>query len=274
MILRIYLALLLAACASGMRLPPARPRKNKPRPRDATARRADLPRADVQARVDSMTEAFDAFAARQFSRFNKGVEPDAARDAGKTLRFYLRIVAVSFLVRWFVVEPRYVSSTSMAPTFRPGDQIAVEKVSTYVRRPRPGEVILFRPPEAALEIERRNDAERARRRGNFAPRFDAERRAREVFVKRVVAGPGDVVEVRDRAVYVNGEVLRGDRVASTAPVYTLGPVTVPPKCLFVLGDNRNRSFDSHSWGVLPAEKVVGHVILRYWPLERFGLVEH
>ena len=49
---------------------------------------------------------------------------------------------------------------------------------------------------------------------------------------------------------------------------------MPAGCLFVLGDNRNRSFDSHSWGPLPAENVVGHVILRYWPLERFGVVEH
>ena len=62
--------------------------------------------------------------------------------------------------------------------------------------------------------------------------------------------------------------------AATAPAYTLEPRRVPPGSLFVLGDNRNRSFDSHVWGALPRENVVGHVILRYWPPGRFGLVEH
>ena len=90
-------------------------------------------------------------------------------------------------------------------------------------------------------------------------------------MKRVVAGPGDVVGVRDRR--LRQRRCRG-AAAATAPAYTLEPRRVPPGSLFVLGDNRNRSFDSHVWGALPRENVVGHVILRYWPPGRFGLVEH
>ena len=107
----------------------------------------------------------------------------------------------------------------------------------------------------------------------ITPRDRTQQRRRDVFVKRVVAGPGDVVEVRDRVVYVNGAAAAG-AAAATAPAYTLEPRRVPPGSLFVLGDNRNRSFDSHVWGALPRENVVGHVILRYWPPGRFGLVEH
>ena len=94
-------------------------------------------------------------------------------------------------------------------------------------------------------------------------------------MKRVVAGPGDVVEVRDGAVFVNGLPLDDSNfVGGNRPAYELGPLAVPPGQLFVLGDNRNRSFDSHVWGFVPRDNIVGHVILRYWPLERFGLIEH
>ena len=134
--------------------------------------------------------------------------------------------------------------------------------------------MLFRPPEAAVEIMERNERTAARRRGQ-QPRDPRSARKPEVFVKRVVAGPGDVVEVRDGAVFVNGLPLDdANFVGGNRPAYELGPLAVPPGQLFVLGDNRNRSFDSHVWGFVPRDNIVGHVILRYWPLERFGLIEH
>ena len=68
--------------------------------------------------------------------------------------------------------------------------------------------------------------------------------------------------------------MRRDASGASAPSYAWGPATVPPDALFVLGDNRDHSFDSHVWGFLPKSDVVGHVILRYWPLSRFGLIEH
>jgi len=89
----------------------------------------------------------------------------------------------------------------------------------------------------------------------------------------VIGVPGDVVEVRDSAVFVNG-VRQKESFVNERPRYSWGPSTVPPDTLFVLGDNRNRSFDSHVWGFLPKENVIGHAILRYWPLARFGLIEH
>ena len=221
---------------------------------------------DVRQRLEAMTERFDRDATDLLSQWLP--EDVSSTAVGRSLRFYLRIVAVSFLVRWFVAEPRYIESSSMAPTFLPGDQVAAEKVSTLTRLSQPSEVILFRPPPSALQIERQNEVDRATRRGAPVPRDRTSERRRDVFVKRVIAGPGDLVEVRDRVVYVNQKAVRGADVA-----YVLAPLRVPAGSLFVLGDNRNRSFDSHVWGVLPRENVVGHVILRYWPPERFGLVE-
>lgn len=268
---RMTLGLVMLSCVGSVHMP-----QKRPRPPRASAKPDHVETAsffDVRARLRAMTQAFDDFAAQRVVELQI---PDLEIDTqavGKTLRFYIRIIALSFLVRWFVVEPRYIPSASMAPTFNPGDQIAVEKISTLVRTPEVNEVILFRPPEAAVNMMVRNDEERAVRRGTPKTETGPKRKP-EVFVKRVIAVPGDVVEIRDRAVYVNGEQLDEDFVNPNAPKYEYGPETVPEGTLFVLGDNRNRSFDSHSWGFLPTSNVVGHVILRYWPLERFGLVEH
>ena len=242
----------------------------KPAPRQAKVSTAQ---PDMRSRLERMTNNFDELVA--WSIRGRADLDEAARKAfGASVRYYIRVITIGVLLRWFVVEPRYIPSQSMAPTFAPGDQIAIEKISTLYRRPERNEVVLFRPPEAAVEIMERNERTAARRRGQ-QPRDPRSARKPEVFVKRVVAGPGDVVEVRDGAVFVNG--LRLDDanfVGGNRPAYELGPLAVPPGQLFVLGDNRNRSFDSHVWGFVPRDNIVGHVILRYWPLERFGLIEH
>jgi signal peptidase I len=93
--------------------------------------------------------------------------------------------------------------------------------------------------------------------------------AKTVFVKRVIGLPGDVVQVKQGKVYVNHQPLQEPYIANP-PDYTWGPVTVPANSFVVLGDNRNNAFDSHFWGVLPRDRIVGKVFWRYWPPERFG----
>jgi signal peptidase I len=93
------------------------------------------------------------------------------------------------------------------------------------------------------------------------------------FIKRVVALPGQTVEVREGTVYVDGTALLEPYI-SDPPGYAYGPETVPPGQLFVLGDNRNNSFDSHSWGMLDQSLVIGRADLRYWPLSEIGRITH
>ncbi len=89
------------------------------------------------------------------------------------------------------------------------------------------------------------------------------------FIKRVIGVPGDKVRVADRAVYVNG-VRLDEPYISAAPDYTYKEQVVPAGAYFVLGDNRNNSSDSHLWGFVPAENIIGQAVLRYWPSSDFG----
>ena len=156
---------------------------------------------------------------------------------------------VALLLRWLVVEPRWIPSGSMLPTLQLQDRILVEKI-----RPRlhtalpPGTVVVFHPPAALLEA-------------GYDPAA--------ALIKRVVAGPGDRVEVSQGRLLRNGIPLEPDW-SPVAMTYDFGPFTVPPEHLLVLGDNRNASLDSHLWGPLPRQEVIGTAIWRYWPLSRFG----
>ena len=91
------------------------------------------------------------------------------------------------------------------------------------------------------------------------------------FIKRVIGLPGQTVEVRDGEVIVDGAVL-SEPYVTDAPRYEFGPATVPPGHVLVLGDARNNSYDSHSWGMLEQSFIIGRVDVRYWPVNRAGMV--
>ena len=93
----------------------------------------------------------------------------------------------------------------------------------------------------------------------------------EAVIKRIVAVEGDIVAVRDGRVYVNGE-LQEEGFTNGPADYSLSEQTVPPGTVFVLGDNRNASFDSHYWGFLPRKNIIGRALFTYWPPNKLGAI--
>lgn len=175
--------------------------------------------------------------------------PRPLRDAFSLVRGILPWLLVALLLRWLVVEPRWIPSGSMLPTLQLEDRVLVQKLLPRLGvHPGVGAIVVFHPPEALLEAG-----------------YDSQ----AALIKRVVAVGGDQVEVRDGRLWRNGVATDPDW--SSGPMgYSLPPLRVPPGHLLVLGDNRNASLDSHLWGTLPASKVIGTAVWRYWPLDRFG----
>lgn len=169
-------------------------------------------------------------------------------DQFDDLRTFSVAFVVALLVRAVVIEPRYIPSLSMFPTFDVGDQFLVDKVSKYVRKAESGDIVVFEPPEVLQE------------RGY---------RKKDAFIKRVVAKGGDTVLIKDGKLWVNGHK-REEPFVKENPNYEWGPDTVPNGFVMVLGDNRNNSFDSHIWGFLPQDNIIGRAVVRYWPPSRFG----
>jgi len=149
---------------------------------------------------------------------------------------FLAINAVSARVR--------VDGFSMVPTLQDGEYVLVNRLAYRNSLPTRGDIIVFVSPQA--------------------PNLD--------LIKRVIGLPGNTVRIFDGKVQINGETLQEPYIAA-APVYN-GEWQVPEGNLFVLGDNRNDSSDSHAWGLLPIENVIGKAILIYWPIPEWNMIDH
>ncbi|MEM9803890.1 MAG: signal peptidase I [Cyanobacteria bacterium P01_D01_bin.56] len=159
-------------------------------------------------------------------------------------------VAIAVVIRLFVAEPRFIPSNSMDPTLHIGDRLLIEKVSYRFHQPHRGDIVVFEPPPQLQAIGYQRD---------------------QAFIKRVIGLPGDTVTVHQGRVYRNNHPLKESYILA-APTYEMQAVTVPDNTLFVMGDNRNDSNDSHIWGFLPIKNVIGHATFRFWPLGDLGTV--
>ena len=148
---------------------------------------------------------------------------------------FFAINAVSARVR--------VDGFSMRPTLQDGEYVLVNRLSFKNDLPARGDIIVFQSPL--------NDQD---------------------LIKRVIGLPGENVQIFNGQVKVNGQLLSEPYIAA-APVYN-GEWNVPEDNLFVLGDNRNDSSDSHAWGLLPVENVIGKAILIYWPPPEWDVLTH
>ncbi len=151
----------------------------------------------------------------------------------------------ALLIRATVVQAFRIPSGSMIPTLLVGDQILVDKLAYKFRKPQRGDIMVFKYPQ---------DESRD-------------------FIKRVIGLPGDKLEIKNRKVYINDEPIDehayayhefADSGANIHPRDQFGPVIVPEKSYFVMGDNRENSMDSRFWGFLDEGNLVGRAFIIYW----------
>ena len=162
-------------------------------------------------------------------------------------------IIIALIIRWQVIEPRWVPSGSMLPTLQIQDKILVEKLTPKITSKSnlsklKNKIIVFNVPEQLIEAGYGSDI---------------------ALIKRVIGVPGDKVEVKEGKLFLNG-IAQDNYISDRNIDYSTGPYIVPEKSLWVMGDNRNNSMDSHIWGFLPYEKVIGEAIFRYWPLNNIG----
>jgi signal peptidase I len=188
----------------------------------------------------------------------------AVRAAGELLEVGIVALAVVFLViRPFVAQAFYIPSASMRPTLRENDRIIVNKLSYWLGQPARHDVVVFRAPREALAGESS---------GLSGVAGAAESGSEETdFIKRVIGLPGDLIEIHHGILYVNGKA-QTEPYCREQPFYELPPYVVPAGKLFVMGDNRNHSNDSHRWGALDKRRLVGRAVCIFWPPSRAGSI--
>lgn len=203
-----------------------------------TLQQEEQPQGQIEGQVEGQIEG-------QASQ-----EQAPAQEKIKWGRFFLDIIETLILavVLFFginAVSARVrVDGFSMRPTLDDGEFVLVSKLNYKLSNVQRGDIIVFHYP------------------------MDPE----QELIKRVIGLPGDRIEVNEGIVYVNGQALEEPYIAAP-PAYS-SQWNVPEDRLFVLGDNRNDSSDSHSWGFLPFENVVGKAVLIYWPPPMWDVIEH
>ena len=182
--------------------------------------------------------------------------PNPAKKRNTLLKDFKNLfvwIFIALIIRWQVIEPRWIPSGSMLPTLQIQDKILVEKLTPKILSKSnlsklKNKIVVFNVPDQLIEAGYESDI---------------------ALIKRVIGTPGDKVEVREGNLYLN-DVPQKNYISDRNINYSTGPYVVPEKSLWVMGDNRNNSMDSHIWGFLPYEKVIGKAIFRYWPLNNFG----
>ena len=162
------------------------------------------------------------------------------------LKDILLAVVIAFLMVVFLYQPVKVEGTSMQPELLDQERIFVNKFVYHFEEIHRGDIVVFWYPKDPSKS----------------------------FIKRVLGVPGDVISIRDGQVHINGQLVeeryvpRGYQDADSYP-----PVRVREGHYYVLGDHRNASNDSRSWGLVPRKYIYGKAVFRYWPVEKAGFLE-
>lgn len=198
-----------------------------------------------------------------------------ARTGRQGLPFWLELpllvlvaLAVAVLIKTFLVQAFWIPSGSMVPTLEIDDRVLVNKLEYRVQDPERGDIVVFESPyledrdepESFRELVGRTVAESLGIRTGGVP---------DDFIKRVIATPGETIEVIDNQVHIDGVPISEPYLPAGIGMPDFGPVTIAPGQLFVMGDNRSSSSDSRVFGPIDQSEVVGRAFVLMWPFDRW-----
>lgn len=194
-------------------------------------------------------------------------------------------IVIAVLIRYFIGTPTVVKQKSMEPTLIQDQRLWLNRWSkTTKKMPKRGDIITFEAPSTSFLKTEDADIQNPIAKYDNEPKNIFSKFSYYVleinkisYIKRVIALPGEHVKIENGNVYINGEKLQEDYLSddvftgATDGIYT--DITVPENCVFAMGDNREFSTDSRRFGCVPLEKIEGKVLLRFWPLNKFGGVQ-
>jgi signal peptidase I len=181
-------------------------------------------------------------------------------------------LGLALAIQAWLVKPYQIPSQSMEPTLDVGQRVLVNRFLYHFTDPAIGDIVVFHPPAGA---DKGTECGEVAKPSDQACGTPTPEESSQNFIKRVVAGPGDTVSIRDGHPVVNG-VEKTDEPYITpcggGSVCNLPkPITIPPGDYFMMGDNRGASDDSRFWGPVPRQWIVGQAFATYWPPDRIGL---
>lgn len=191
------------------------------------------------------------------------------------LKIVIIALMINILIKGFLIRAYTVESGSMENTLMVQDRVVTEVVSRYFTQPARGDIIVFVFPDTNMKTGeqkiRMNTFEYSKYVISSLLRLQKPADVEEEYVKRIIGLPGDIVDIKNSKVYVNGEMINepylvNQNITNITSSNIKFPYTVPSNQYFVLGDNRQNSNDSRQWGTVPYENIIGKAMFVYFPI--------
>ncbi len=192
-------------------------------------------------------------------------------------------IVLALLFRYFIGTPTIVKMNSMYPTLEQNQRLWLNRWGRTTKTlPERGQIITFEKPAQIkytyTEVDKNNPKAKYNEKIAFEWfTYNFLEIGKESYIKRVIAVPGEHVEIKDGKVYINDQELDEPYLQSGVVTDVVGPgfdnFVVPENCVFAMGDNRSHSTDCRAFGCIPLEKIESTVAIRIWPLNKFGKVE-
>lgn len=195
-------------------------------------------------------------------------------------------VVIGILIKYFIGTPTLVKSISMENTLIENQRLILNRISTRIVRetPKRGDIVTFEVPSKGqisyIEADFSHPVAKYERKFSSSLAkfcYYVLEIGKESYIKRVIALPGEHVQIKEGKVYINGEELQEDYLKGGTITDSHGGVftdfVVPQNCIFAMGDNRQNSADCRMFGCIPLEKIESKVWIRFWPLNLFGNVK-